>query len=149
MTEYKPEDVFEKNVRRLIESSVPQTEPDRDAAFKQKLTDSVLVEVEQVHAGASARRIRLIGRLTAAAVIVIVVSLFLVHRGPDEQSQDVTISQLEKSPAEMMTAMSLKIAYRKGGLEAVDERSNKALELLGPPPPSPSLRELLEELSRM
>jgi hypothetical protein len=47
----------------------------------------------------------------------------------------------------MMTAMSLTIAYRRGGLEAVEQQCEKAIEMLGPRPKTISVQELLEDFN--
>jgi hypothetical protein len=130
MSEHNCEDVFEENVRRLIESSVRDADTDQDSAFEQKLIDSVLAEVAQVRAGDRAGRIRLIGKLTAAAVIVLAVG-FLVQRGTDEHTATVETDVVARSPAEMLTLMSLTMAYRQGGIEAVERKCERALRMLG------------------
>ncbi len=45
----------------------------------------------------------------------------------------------------MMTAMSLNIAYRKGGIEEVEKQYNEAFKLLGPRPATITVTELLAE----
>jgi len=88
-----------------------------------------------------------ITKLAAAAVIIIAVGLFLVHRGPDEQIKPTEVAKVTKSPAEMMTMASLTFAYRRGGIEAVEEICDKAFKMVGPRPASLSVRQLLEELN--
>ena len=70
-------------------------------------------------------------KLAAAAVLIVGIGLhaFLVHQGPGEQRIPVV-----KSPTKMMTAMSLTMAYRRGGMDAVDEQCEKAIRMLGPRP---------------
>jgi len=83
----------------------------------------------------------------AAAVIIIAIGLFLVHQGPSEPVETTKAVKVAKSPAEMMTAISLTIAYRRGGLEAVEQQCEKAIEMLGPRPKSISVQELLEDFN--
>jgi len=84
-------------------------------------------------------------KLTAAAAAVIIVGIGLlaifVHQGPGEQA----VPKVVKSPTKMMTAMSLTMAYRRGGIEAVDEQCEKAIRMLGPRPLSLTLGQLLAE----
>ena len=61
-----------------------------------------------------------ITKLAAAAVIIVAISLFIVHQGSGEQEGDTRVLEVAKSPAEMLTAASLNIAYRRGGIVAVD-----------------------------
>jgi hypothetical protein len=85
-------------------------------------------------------------KLAAAAVIFVAVSLLMVHRNPPVQQQPQTVS-VTKSPAEMLTAMSLNLAWRRGGIEAVDEQSNKAFKMLGSKPAKATIEELSVELN--
>lgn len=83
----------------------------------------------------------------AAAVIIIAIGLFLAHQGPSEPVETTKAAKVAKSPAEMMTAISLTIAYRRGGLEAVEQQCEKAIEMLGPRPKTISVQELLEDFN--
>ena len=87
-----------------------------------------------------------ITRIAAAAVIIIVIGFFITHQGPKEQVNGRSIPEVSKSPAEMMTATSLNIAYRKGGMEAVENRYERVLEMTEPWPSKVSIPELFEEL---
>lgn len=88
-----------------------------------------------------------ITKLAAAAIIIIAIGLFAVHRRPVERIEPPEIPEVTKSPAEMMTAMSLNIAYRKGGMEAVEKQCEKAFEMLRPQPAKVSIQELLAEFN--
>ena len=83
-------------------------------------------------------------KLTAAAAAVIIVGIGLlaifVHQGPGEQPVPVV-----KSPTKMMSAISLTMAYRRGGIDAVDEQCEKAIRMLGPRPLRLTLGQLLSE----
>ena len=85
-------------------------------------------------------------RLAAAAVIIVAVGLMTVYNSPPEQQQQRTTS-VAKSPAEMLTGMSLSLAWRRGGIEAMDEQSKKAFDMLGAEPANGSIQELLVELN--
>ena len=87
-------------------------------------------------------------KLAVAAVIFVAVSLLMVYRNPPVQQQppQKTIS-VTKSPAEMLTAMSLNMAYRRGGIEAVDDQSKKAFKMLGSKPVETTIEELSVELN--
>ena len=84
-----------------------------------------------------------ITRLAAAAVIILAISLFIVYLGPSEQVGAPKVLEVSKSPAEMMTAISLTMAYRRGGIEAVEQQCEKAIEMLGPRPATMTVKELL------
>lgn len=83
-------------------------------------------------------------RLAAAAVIIVSVGLLMVYRNPPVQPPPRTVGTA-KSPAEMLTMISLNIAYRRGGIEAVDEQTSKAFEMLGSQSATVSIHELLAE----
>jgi anti-sigma-K factor RskA len=85
-------------------------------------------------------------KLAAAAVILLAVGLLMVYRNPPVQQPPQTVN-VAKSPAEMLTAMSLNIAWRRGGIEAVDDQSEEAFRTLGSQPAKASIQELLVELN--
>jgi len=86
-------------------------------------------------------------KLAAAAVIIVGIGLLMVYRNPPEPQQKSKIVSVAKSPAEMLTAMSLNLAWRRGGIEAIDNQSEKAFEMLGSQPAKASIQELLVELN--
>jgi hypothetical protein len=82
----------------------------------------------------------------AAAVIIVAIALLLVHRDQSgEQPEETVAANIGTSPAEMLSVISLNVAYRRGGIEAVDDRCKKAFEMLGSQPARVSIRELLAE----
>lgn len=68
----------------------------------------------------------------AAAVIIIAVGLFLIHRSPPEQTRDHSTTEVAKAPAKMLTLGSTTMAYRRGGMDAVEKQIEKAFTMLGP-----------------
>ncbi|UCE46245.1 MAG: hypothetical protein JSW47_11540, partial [Phycisphaerales bacterium] len=114
---------------------------------KRVLDDSFAVMDETVAGKSSVVRMILQSRaakLAAAAVIIIAVGLLVNQSSPPEQKPP-EIGNVAESPAEMLSVMSLNMAYRRGGMEAVDDVSDKAFKALGSKPDSVSLRELLTE----
>ena len=86
-------------------------------------------------------------RLAAAAVIIVGVGLLMVYRNPPVPQQPPQTVSVAKSPAEMLTAMSLNMAWRRGGIEAMDDQSQEAFKMLGSQPAKASIQELLFELN--
>lgn len=84
---------------------------------------------------------RMIKLTAAAAVIIVAISFFIAYLGPGEQGQ------VKRSPAEMVTAMSYRMAYRRGGMEALERQCDEAVRLLGPSCPSPSVADLAGDLN--
>ena len=119
---------------------------------KRTLNDSFAAMDEAIRAKKpSAARIIIRSRavkLAAAAVIFVAVSLLMVYQNPPVQQQPHKEAVIvAKSPAEMLTAMSLNLAWRRGGIEAMDEQSSKAFKILGSRPAKASIQELLVELN--
>jgi hypothetical protein len=118
---------------------------------KQTLNDSFAAMDETIRAnkpGAAGIILRSRAvKLAAAAVIIVSVGLLMVYRNPPAPQQPPQITSVAKSPAEMLTAMSLNIAWRRGGIEAVDDQSQEAFKMLGSKPAKASIQELLIELN--
>ena len=88
-------------------------------------------------------------KLIAAVATIIVVGFFLIHHGPVEQSQSPQIVEEIITPGEMLTPISLRNAYLIGGMEAVDEQSRKAFQMLNRKPVKISIRKLQIEINGM
>jgi hypothetical protein len=86
-----------------------------------------------------------ITKLAAAAVIVIAVGFLVIHTRPSPQTRTDGASQAAKTPGEMLTVLSLNIAYRKGGMDAVEKQYETAFKILGPRLTSISVQDLLAE----
>jgi len=84
-------------------------------------------------------------KLAAAAVIIMAIGIFVFHKGPVEQIDRPVASKAAKSPAELMTVASLNMAYRRGGMEAVEKQCEQALRMLRPQSEKISIRQLLAE----
>jgi hypothetical protein len=81
--------------------------------------------------------------LAAAAVLIVAIGLLMFSQISHKQ-EPTQIPKKPKSPTEMLTAMSLTMAYRRGGIEAVDKQSEEAIKMLGPRPANVSIRQLLK-----
>jgi len=86
-------------------------------------------------------------RLAAAAVIILLIGFVIVHQVSRRQTDGQAVMEAAKSPAEMLTFVSLTMAYRKGGIDALERQCEQAVELLGPRREDLSIGELLEELN--
>jgi hypothetical protein len=133
----------ENDFKKIVESLNVDTEP-KDH-HRQGLRRQMLSAFSQ------SRQHRIswhtITKLAAAAVVIVAIGLFLVHRGPNDRVETPEVVNVAQSPAKMMTAMSLTLAYHRGGLEAVEEQCDKATEMLGPRPKSISIQQLLEDFN--
>jgi len=79
----------------------------------------------------------------AAAVIIVAIGLFLVERNPEKRTENRIKTQVAKSPAEMLTLGSTTMAYRRGGMDAVEKQIEKAFAMLGPRTTSIPYEDLL------
>ena len=137
-----------------IEEFVRHEKPDvntGDTMDKRTLNDSFATMDDTIRANkTNAAGIILRSRaakLAAAAVILVTAGLLMLYRNPPAPQEPPPTVSVAKSPAEMLTGMSLNMAWRRGGIEAVDEQSKKAFEMLGTQPAKASIRELLVELN--
>jgi len=139
----------EKNIEEFVKLEKPQVTTGGEMD-KRTLDASFAAMDETIRANKpSAAGIILrsrVAKLAAAAVIFVAVSLLMVYQNPPVQ-QPPQEERVAKSPAEMMTAMSLNLAWRRGGIEAMDEQSGKAFKMLGSKPAKATIEELSVELN--
>jgi hypothetical protein len=144
----------EKRLDELISRTINTEKLQFDAEkWKQKYPDEFQSLLSRAAKGASARQPNILKiilkspltKIAAAAVIIVVISFFIAPQGPSEQA-DTTVSKVTKSPAEMLTATSLIIAFRHGGIEAIEKQCDKALEMQKPPLDKLDIKELFTEI---
>lgn len=82
-------------------------------------------------------------RIAAVIAIAAFVILFSHNRFNRRAEQTVPVFVEDGSPTKMLSVMSLSLAYRQGGLDAVDEQSKKAFKMLGQKNTNVSIGELL------
>jgi hypothetical protein len=138
-----------ENIEEFVKIRKPDVTTSREMD-KRTLDDSLAVMEQTIRAKSaeqksSMARIITFGRMikltAAAAVIIAGISFLIAHQGPGEQN-DIIIAEALDSPAEIMTMKSLKIAFRRGGVEAIENQCDKALKILGPEPASLSTADL-------
>ena len=151
MSETKGEKWLDELISRTIDSGQPQFDP---AAWKQKFPQEFQIlksrGSEALAPRSNAWRTIMKSRTTriaAAGVIIAAIGFLVAYPGPRERPGASEISEVTKSPGEMLTVMSLNIAYRKGGMSAVEKQYDKAFEMLGPRSTSISVKELLAEFN--
>jgi hypothetical protein len=138
-----------ENIEEYVKVRKPDVTTSRE--MDKRTLDDSLAAMEQTIRAKSAdhqpSRARIITlsrmiKLTAAAAVIIAGISFYVHQGPGEQNDTIIVSEAAESPAEIMTMKSLKIAYRRGGIEGIENQCEKALKILGPQPASISPADL-------
>ena len=144
-----------ENIEKFVRVGKPNVKTSRQMD-KRTLDDSFTAMEQTVraksagHKPSTARIVtlsRMVKLAAAAAVIIIAISFFIVHQNPSEKADTTIISKVPKSPAEMQAILSLSIAYRRGGIEAVDRQCQKAIEMLGPRPAEITIQQILTEFN--
>ena len=138
-----------ENIEKFVRVRKPNVTTSREMD-KRTLNDSFAAMEQTIRAKSadhkpSAPRIIILSRmikLAAAAVIIVGISFFIAHQGPSEQGRTTRVLEVAESPSEIMTMKSLTIAYRRGGIEGIENQCEKALKILGPQPASISLGDL-------
>ncbi len=138
-----------ENTEEFVKVRKPDVKTSRE--MDKRTLDDSLAAMEQTMRAKSADQkpstariitLRRMIKLTAAAAVIIVsISFYVAHQGPGEQN-DIIIAEALDSPAKIMTMKSLKIAFRRGGIEGIENQCEKALKILGPEPASLSLADL-------
>ncbi len=139
-----------ENIEKFVRVRKPNVKTSRQMD-KRTLDDSFTAMEQTIraksadHKPSTARIVTLsrMMKLTAAAAVIIVgISFFIAHQGPSEQGGTTRVLEVAESPSEIMTMKSLTIAYRRGGIEGIENQCEKALKILGPQPASISLGDL-------
>jgi hypothetical protein len=150
MNERKDDKWLDELISRTINTEKPEFDagkwkqkfPDEFQALQSRATD------KSTHS--SKRPILLkspVVKFAAAAAIIIVTGLLTIRPAPDKKVDIVKVTNTTKSPAEMLTTVSLMGAYRRGGIDAVNKQCEEAIEKLGTQPAKMSLEELLAEFN--
>ena len=149
MNEQKDEKWLDELISRSIDTSEPRFDAEQ---WKQKYPGEFQALVEREARRPQAARFDVlsivmrsrIAQVAVAAVFMIAVGLFIARPGHDRQPQREP-DQWAKSPAEMVTSASLRMAYNRGGMEALEEQCDRAARILGQG--SLSMVDLFEDLN--
>lgn len=140
----KRENRLEKDIREKMSFEA-------DSDLHDRILDDVLAAHEESVRSERSSRGPGIGRMVveskvamlAAAAVIVGIALLLIDHKPQEQPQNQPRTQTAKSPAELLTVVSLNAAYRQGGMEAIEEQSKKAFEMSRRPCKRIYIEELL------
>ena len=141
----------------LIFGAINTEKPQFDAEkWRQKYPDEYQTLISRSDKSASSRKPNIwrviFGKretqfAAAAAVIIVAVALLAIHRNPNQQVDTVVVLDSIQSPAYMQSILSLNIAYRRGGIEAVDRQCQMAMVMLGPRPAEITIDQMLTEFN--
>jgi len=147
----RPEEDIEKFVRVRKPHVTTNRQMDKRTLHDSFATMEQTIQAKSTKDKPSAPRViiqnRMIRLVAAAAVIVVVISLFIFYQDSDEQIDTAMASISTKSPAELLTVASLNMAYRRGGIKAVEQQCEEAVDKLGPQPAKITVKELLSEFN--
>jgi hypothetical protein len=135
-----------ENVEKFVRQKKPNVKTSRQMD-KMTLNGSFMAMDEAMKAQ-RALKYKIIKALAAAAVIILLIGLFVLSgSGPDEQNDIRQGPVAAKSPVEAMTLASVNMAYRRGGLEEVERQFEKAIKERKPPLRQVTTEELLAEFN--
>lgn len=146
----------EKWLDELIYQAINTTKPEFDSEkWKQKYPDEFQMLKSRGRQSASVIKPSIwrsllqnrLTKLAAAALIILAIGFFVIHLVPGEKVDTAEVPKVTKSPAELLTVASLNMAYRRGGVEAVERQCEQAIDKLGPRPAKITVNELLAEFN--
>jgi hypothetical protein len=148
MSEHKDEKRLDDALRQAIDGNRPAFDAE---AWKQKYAAAYETLVSRSKGTAAGgpgigRTVRLaVRRLALAAVILIGVAVLLPQLPGRHEPDPVVPRAAVAGPARMVSMMSLRAAYLKGGQEGLGVQLDKALKHLGPRPNGLSMRDSFED----
>jgi hypothetical protein len=143
--------IFEDNIKRLIQSAGREQKMPEDK--KGQILNHLIssnIKIKPAEKTISLWKLMLdnpVTKLAVAAVIFLVAAILFVHQGPDEQRTVNIEKKIVKSPAEMTTFLSMSLAYKKGGLEGLEEHCDETARFLAGKQTKITLNEMLKELN--
>jgi len=149
MSTQKDNDRLDDLIFRTINTEKPHFDAEK---WKQKYPDEYQTLISRRAKAASSRRPNIwkvifekpAAQVAAAAAVIMVVGLFL-SRGRQNPSEPAARPPLiAQSPVKIVTMASMRMAYQRGGMDALDQQFRDALDVLGPTSSSISMQELLE-----
>lgn len=131
MNERKDENWLDEPLRRAINT----TRPEFDAqAWKRRHPEAHATLTSRTpkvtgFGKASPYKVRL---AVAAAILIGVVILWMQKPAPEQPAPSMKTTAQTPSPAQMVSMVTLRAAYRQGGQEGLDQQLDSALKTLGP-----------------
>lgn len=136
MNEHKDEQWFDDQLRRAINTTRPVFDAEAWKLNHAEAYSALTARVREAPntSGAVRRRAHWIaGGLVAAAAILVGVTVLLTQAPPQSPEESPPgVSAKAASPANSVSLISLRRAYRQGGEEAMNQQLDMALEQLGP-----------------
>ncbi len=148
MSTQRDNDKIDELIFRTINTEKPQFDAEK---WKQKYPDEYQTLISRRKKAASSRRPNIwkvifgkrAAQLAAAAAIIVVVGLLLSRDRQNPNAPAAKPPLTAQSSAKIISMASMRMAYQKGGLDALDKQFRDTLDVLGPRSLSVSIQELL------
>jgi hypothetical protein len=140
-------DWLDKQLRRQINAAKPDFDAEQWKQKYRKQYETLISRVGSEQKEAGPRRWVLRSALAAAAAVVIAVGYGLICRPGHYGTGSSPREPAPPSPARIVTMQSLSSAFRQGGMDALNEQLDEAVEALGPRPTEASIAELFADLA--
>lgn len=148
MSTERNNDKLDELIFGAINTEKPQFDIEK---WKQKYPDEYQALISRRKKAASSRRPNIwkatfgksITGLAAAAAVILVVGLLLSR---DRQNPNVPAAKpplIAQSPAKIISMASMRMAYQRGGMDALDKQFRETLDVFGALSSSVSIQELL------
>ena len=149
MNTQRDSDKLDKLISKTINTEKPQFDADK---WKEKYPNEYQTLISRREKAASSRQPnfwRVIfsnpaAQLVTAAIVIIMLGLLLSRNGNNPNGPTAKLPIIAQSPANIVSMASMRMAYQRGGLDALDQQFRDALDVLGPTSSSMSMQEILE-----
>jgi len=140
-----------KNIEKFVRVRKPYVTTSREMD-KRTLNDSFEAMEQTIRAKSAEHKpstpriitLRRTMKLTAAAAVIIVAVGLFLGRGRHTPSGPTTRRRpVAQSPVKKMSLMSMRMAYQRGGLDALDRQFRDTLDVMRPRSLSISMQDLL------
>ena len=147
MSTQKNDDKLDNLISRTINTEKPQFDAEK---WKEKYPDEYQTLISRRQKAASSRQPNIwrvifrkpVIQLAAAATVIIVVGLLLSRDRQKPDGPAVNPELITKSPAKIISMASMRMAYQRGGFDALDKQFQDTLDVFGPWSTSVSIQEL-------
>ena len=148
MSTQRDNDKLDELISKNINTEKPQFDAEK---WKQKYPDEFKTLISRRDKSASSRQPNIwriifgkpAAQLAAAAAVIVVIGLLLSR---DKQNPNGSVAKpppFANSPANIISMASMRMAYQRGGLDALDQQFRDTLDVFGPRSSSVSIQELL------
>jgi Tfp pilus assembly protein PilO len=135
----KPKENIEEFVK--VRKPVVTTSGEMD---RRTLDDSLAAMEHTMQAKSAPSTVRIMIKLTAAAAVLIVAFALFLGRDKHPTKKPAEHERIvAQSSAKITSMVSLRTAYQRGGIDALDKQFKDTLELLGPQPLNITMNEML------